>query len=254
MKISGNKRSFWVYFGLICMIAALILFSVLPLVTAIVKEQNQSQPSNVTLVNTRLEQEALGYQLVIEREPDNQTALRGLLNIRLQQGDLEGVVDPLARLSQLNPDIIDYSLLLAQTQTQLQDYQGAQTTYQKALQNHPANPALLKNWTDMLISQNQGNEAISVVKNQLNQPEIADKTALQLLLGEIYTSQGKTEKAIAVYNQAITVDKEDFRPVLAKAILLQQQKSPSAEILFQQAIELAPIQYKDQIKELSVQS
>lgn len=254
MKISGNKRSFWVYFGLICMIAALVLFSVLPLISAIVKEQNQNQPSNVTVMDTRLQQEALGYQLVIQREPDNQTALKGLLNIRLQQGDLEGVVDPLARLSQLNPDIVDYSLLLAQTQAQLQDYQGAQLTYQKVLQNHPANPMILKNWTDMLITQDKANEAISVVKQQLNQPNLPDKTALQLLLGEIYTSQGKTEEAIAVYNQAITVDKKDFRPVLAKAIILQQQKNPSADVLFQQAIELAPVQYKDQIKSLSVQS
>ena len=249
MKISGNKRSFWVYFGLICMIAALILFSVLPLISAIVKEQKQ--PNTVTVMDTRLEQEALGYQLVIEREPDNQTALRGLLEIRLQQGNLEGVVDPLTRLSQLNPNLIDYSLLLAQTQAQLQDYQGAQLTYQKALQNNPTNPLILKSWTDMLISQNQANEAIAVVQRQLNQPNLTDKTALQLLLGEIYTSQGQTEEAIAAYNQAITIDKQDFRPVLAKAILLQQQKNPSADILFRQAIELAPLQYKDQIKELA---
>lgn len=249
MKISANKRSFWVYFGLVFMLVALVLFSVLPLVTAIVKEQNNQ--NKISAVDDRLEQTALGYQLVIEREPDNQNALRGLLEVRLQQGNIEGIVDPLSRLSQLNPDIIDYSLLLAQTQAQLTDYNGAGLTYQKALQKHPANPAILKSWTDMLLGQQQTDQAINVVKNQLNQPNIPDKTALQLLLGEIYTYQGKPEEAISVYNQAITLNKDDFRPVLAKAILLQQQENPSADILFQQAIELAPVQYKDQIKELN---
>jgi tetratricopeptide (TPR) repeat protein len=103
----------------------------------------------------------------------------------------------------------------------------------------------------MLLIQEQADQAINLVKNQLNQPNIPDKTALQLLLGEIYTYQGKTEDAITVYNQAITLNKDDFRPVLAKAILLQQQENPSADILFQQAVELAPVQYKDQIKELN---
>ncbi len=45
---------------------------------------------------------------------------------------------------------------------------------------------------------------------------------------------------------------QDFRPVLAKAILLKEQgKINEAKPLFDSALTLAPAQYKDEIKNLT---
>ena len=82
-----------------------------------------------------------------------------------------------------------------------------------------------------------------------------DLTALQLLLGEIYVTQKKYPEAIAVYEQASKFDNKDFRPVLAKALVLKEQgKTTESQPLFEEAVTLAPGEYKDQVKEIAAQN
>ena len=57
-----------------------------------------------------------------------------------------------------------------------------------------------------------------------------------------------TLKLFLYYDQAIKKDPKDFRPVLAKAMLLKEQgKITEAKPLFDSAVALAPAQYKDEI-------
>ena len=39
-----------------------------------------------------------GYQIVLEREPNNQTALQGLVNVRMAKEDWQGMIAPLDQL------------------------------------------------------------------------------------------------------------------------------------------------------------
>ena len=266
MKVSESKRSRWVYGVLILMIAALILFSVLPLATSI-WQQNQAQSlggSSSEELGRRLESQALGYQLVLEREPDNVNAWQGLLDTRLQQGDLTGAIAPLERLAQLQPEQVAYTLLLAQTKQQLQDYEGAANIYRNLLQSKPFDIRTLKGLSDLFLVQNKPQEAILAIQNAITQaikvkaddPSEQTKgqlTSLQLLLGEIYLQQKRVDDAIALYDTASQINPEDFRPILSKALVLDQSgQKAAAEPLFQQALLLAPVQYKDTIKKMAL--
>ncbi|MFO7145156.1 hypothetical protein B9T16_28820, partial [Arthrospira sp. PCC 8006] len=66
-----------------------------------------------------------GYQSVLQREPENQTALEGLVMVRLEQNQLEEAIAPLEKLVNLYPDVEDYQNLLKQlkadTQPAVQD-------------------------------------------------------------------------------------------------------------------------------------
>ncbi len=76
---------------------------------------------------------------------------------------------------------------------------------------------------------------------------------MQLLLGEIYLQQNRVNDAIALYENTSQMNPEDFRPILAKAIVLNQQgQTKAAEPIFQQALLLAPTQYKETIKQMSL--
>jgi cytochrome c-type biogenesis protein CcmH/NrfG len=75
-----------------------------------------SQPKTPTAQSTSLTLAAQekGYLTVLEREPNNQTALEGLVNTRLDMNNLQGAIDPLEKLVKLNPDRADYKVLLGQ--------------------------------------------------------------------------------------------------------------------------------------------
>ncbi|HAC64592.1 MAG TPA: cellulose synthase subunit BcsC [Cyanothece sp. UBA12306] len=268
MKTPQNKRSRWIYGVLILMLLALISFSMLPLVSSIVqaRQPQNGKSSALSEQEAKLENEALGYQLVLEREPDNQNALSGLLEAKLRLGDLPGAIAPLERLAQLNPQQPDYSILLAQAKQQLKDYEGSAAAYRSIIASNPGEIRALKGLVDLLLLQSRGQDAINLVQNTLTEasekqsqgsPEsnTFDLTSLQLLLGEIYSSQNRYDEAITVYDQAIKTDTDDFRPVLAKGIVLREQgKEEAAQTLFKDAILLAPVQYKEQLKDIALKN
>ena len=258
-----KRRSSWVYLLIGFMLVALIGFSGLPLFLSIFSEnQPDSQLYSATISQVspdeqaKLDAEARGYQKVLEREPNNNTALQGLLDIRLQQQDIEGVIKPLEKLAKLNSEQIEYSILLAQAKQYLEDFEGSATAYRSVLAGHPENIEALSGITNLFLQQNLPERAISLLQEtiaqaQKEQIETREINSIQLILGEVYTEQERYPEAIAVYEQVAITDEQDFRPILAKAIVLHKQgQDAEAQPLLKSAYSLAPAQFKDQINQL----
>ena len=259
-----KKRSRWLYLMLGIMLLALIGFSGLPLFSSIISEnQIIPQPYSATISQlspeqeVKLEAEAKGYQKVLEREPNNSTALKGLLEIRLQQKDIEGAIQPLERLAKLNSEQTEYTILLAQAKQQIEDFEGAAAAYRSILAVHPENMQALSGITNLFLNQNLPERAISLLQDTIAQAqksklETNAVTSAQLLLGEVYAEQERYPEAIAVYEQAATANEQDFRPLLAKALVLHKQgQDGDAKPLLESAYSLAPSQFKDQINQLN---
>jgi hypothetical protein len=60
-----------------------------------------------------------GYELVLEREPENRQALQGLVDVRLQQQNLAGALKIAQFLVSLEPDNPDYQAQLTSIQAQM---------------------------------------------------------------------------------------------------------------------------------------
>ena len=261
-----NKRSRGVYIVLVLMLFSLIIFTGLPLVGSIVQEAkilDQDEAQQVARISTqenaRLEAEARGYQKVLDREPHNETALRELLSIRLQQQDLLGAIAPLETLAEIHPQVTEYAILLGQTKQYAADYEGAAAAYRNVLGVSPLNIMALGGLVNLFLNQNLPQRAIALLENTLTQAQEAnsldkpdrDLSSIQLLLGEVYTEEEQYEDAIALYDEIAATHEADFRPILAKALLLQQQGDlEAAQPLLENAYELAPPEYRDQINGL----
>ncbi len=259
-----QKRSSWLYLVLGLMLFSLIIFSGLPLFSSIVAGDRlglNPNLANATTISTReliqLEAEASGYQKVLQREPENETALQGLLTIRLKQQDLKGSIEPLTKLASLHSEQTEYTVLLAQAKQQVKDYEGAATAYRQVLAAHPGDILALRGMANLYLAQNLPERAVSLLtetietatKNPDLSAESIDIPSVKLVLGELYSNRQKYSDAIALYDEITADNQDDFRPVLAKALILEKQgEFKAAKPLFDRAYNLAPVQFKDQIK------
>ena len=91
------------------------IFGVVSLFSSGLSSQHQQKPAPVAVSQeSLLAAQERGYVGVLQREPQNQTALEGLANVRLQMNNQVGAIDPLEKLVKLNPNRADYKVLLGQ--------------------------------------------------------------------------------------------------------------------------------------------
>lgn len=266
---------------LILAVVAFVGVSMFPLLEGFLRKDpapGTAATSSTTLASTtrqsELESQSRGYELVLQREPDNQTALEGVIDARRQlaqaklatgdsdgaKADIKSLIPPLEKLAKLKSDQPGYRVLLAQSKQYLGDREGAAEAYRAILTNKPGELIALQGLVALLMEQQRPEAAVGLLQDTLKtatqanqiQANSIDVTSVQLLLGNIYAEQQRYTEAIAIYDEAIKKDKQDFRPILAKAIVLKEQgKVEEAKPLFVTATSLAPSQYKDQINQLS---
>ena len=256
-----KKRGSWIYLILGIMLFSLITVSALPLIGSVVEGQEFAKNSdNETIAFSQkqlamLEAEASGYQKVLEREPNNETALNGLLEIRLQQKDILGAIAPLEKLAKLHPQQTEYAILLAQARQQVKDYEGAAAVYNDVLAQHPGDLYALSGITNLYLVQDSPERAIALLKKTIqltseDSPVAAsvDREAVELLLGDLYTNRERYKEAIALYDEVAKANTDDFRPILAKALVFEKQGDlTAAKPFLEQAYVAAPEAYKDRI-------
>ncbi|WP_088894203.1 tetratricopeptide repeat protein [Leptolyngbya ohadii] len=266
MAEKKNRR--WI--ALVVVSIATLAFVAVPIVTSIsgvvnMQKQATSTPSpspsgSPGSTAAELADQARGYEAVLQREPDNQTALRGLVDVKIKQGDIQGIIPPLEKLAALNPDQPDYTVLLAQAKRQTGDREGAAQAFREILKTRPGDLNALKGLTDLLLQDNRPEAAVGLLQDTLKTAEEAnqakpgtiDTANVQLLLAEVYALQTRYDEAIGLYDRIIASNAQDFRPVLGKAFVFQTQgKTEEAKPLFTKAESLAPPEFKDRIRQLA---
>jgi tetratricopeptide (TPR) repeat protein len=251
------KRHRWVL-NLVVAVSLLALtgLSLFPILTvgldggaAVATEPNSLSTAQIS----QIQAQAQGYTQVLQREPENQVALKGLLDARLQLGDIKGSLLPLEKIAALNPQVPDYTVLLAQTKQYLGDRSGATASYRTVLTIQPQNINALQGLVSLLLEAKRPEAAMGAVQAALkNNVAGVDTTPLKLLLAQVYLTQQRNADALGIYDALMEVNKSDFRPVLAKALVFKQMGNLSdAQTLMTAAVDLAPAEYKDQIKQLA---
>jgi cytochrome c-type biogenesis protein CcmH/NrfG len=91
------------------------IFGMVSLFSSGLSGQHQEKQTPVAVSQeSLLAAQERGYVTVLQREPQNQTALEGLANVRLQMNNKLGAIEPLEKLVKLNPGRADYKVLLGQ--------------------------------------------------------------------------------------------------------------------------------------------
>jgi tetratricopeptide (TPR) repeat protein len=259
VSFNRNSSIFILFLGLSAL--GLLGFYTIPTIANAWGQERENPQSDSTSQTAGLADLGKAYEQILQRDPNSREALRGLVEVKLQQGDLRGSVTFLERLVTLSPDKPDYAVLLAQAQQKLGDREGAVRVYRTVLANQPAQINALQGLVNLLLQEKGPEAAIGVLQeslkkiNQAPQTDINQVTSVQLLLAQIYADRERYPEAVAVYDAAISANSRDFRPFLAKALVLEKLGRPvESKPLFNKAIALAPPDYKDQVKKIAAAS
>ncbi len=256
----NKKNKTWILVVIGIIVVAFVGVSVIPFLNNEPSPQQANNPSSAPAQtqpeSENLADKAKGYEAVLEKEPENESALQGLIEVRIQQGDIEGALPPLEKLADLNPDQQAYRILLAQAKQQVGDLEGAADAYRSILDNQPGDAQALQGLVDLLLQQNRPEAAIGELKDTLALAEEGNEaintTSIKLLLAQVYGRTEKLDGAIALYKEVADNNPSDFRPVLGQALVRQQQgNEEAAKPLYEKAFALAPAQFKDQIKQMT---
>ncbi len=88
-----------------------MVFAAVPAIKNAIENDTSSQSQAVS-VESSLKKQAKGFELVLQREPENKTALEGLVRLRLALKDEKSAIAPLEKLVELQPEREDYKIAL----------------------------------------------------------------------------------------------------------------------------------------------
>jgi cytochrome c-type biogenesis protein CcmH/NrfG len=121
--MESNKKSIWTKVFIIGAGIAFLVPSLLSL-GGIGGRSDRSNENAAQSQNAQLQAQEKGFLTVLQREPNNQTALRGIgeiITMRMQQGDIPGTKALLEELVKVNPTKKEYKELLAAIDKQVAD-------------------------------------------------------------------------------------------------------------------------------------
>lgn len=255
----------WVISGVLAIVTLSFLgLSIAPLITGILNSPqsttNVVETDAKALETQKLKVQIEGFEAVLKREPKNETALKGLIDLRLKLRDFKGTIEPLEVLADANPQEPQYRKILARTRFELKDRTGAIAEYRKILTTNPGELESLQTLVSLELEDKKPEAAIGLLTTALEtaetankvQPNSVDKPAIQWILGNVYIEQKRINEAIATFDKITAENPKDFRPLVGKAQIKRiEGKEAEAKTLFAEAAKLAPPEFKDKVNQLA---
>jgi len=250
----------WIINGVLIVITLSFLgVSIAPLIGGLFAPPTQqaANSNQNTSEQERIKIQIEGFEAVLKSDPKNQTALIGLVNLRNQLGKTKETIEPLQTLADSFPDTPEYRMTLAKTYLELKDPKNAAAEYRKILTTKPGYIPALQSVVGLELNDKRPEAAIGLLQDTLKTAETANKIqantvdtgSVRWILGEVYRQQNRLDDSIATYDQMIKENAKDFRPYVGKAQLKQVQgKEDEAKKLFDKGLELAPAEFKDEVK------
>jgi hypothetical protein len=112
-----RKKRIVTYIGLISFGGSILFGGV----NAIKQSWEKPQQAVVQTAGNDLQTQMKGYELVLQREPNNQMALERLSIMRLRSGDNQGGIALIEKLIKLHPDREDYKAVLADIKKKMRE-------------------------------------------------------------------------------------------------------------------------------------
>ncbi|XP_016683760.1 uncharacterized protein [Gossypium hirsutum] len=251
-------------FGLVFSLGDFLPGSVNPPEEAAVIDKKLSREQKAIL-ETRLAQ----FEATLSTSPEDETALEGAAVTLTELGDYARATSLLQELVKVKTSDPEVFRLLGEVKYELKDYDGSAAAYKlSAAVSKDVDFEVLRGYTNALLAAKRPAEHCKLIqklnykavqfllscRERLNmerstgpdpmaesskmetEPQNLDRIQVDLLLGKAYSVWGHVSDAIAIYDQLISSNPNDFRGYLAKGIILKENGNVGdAERMFIQA-------------------
>ncbi|KAH1056228.1 hypothetical protein J1N35_034293 [Gossypium stocksii] len=207
------------------------------------------------ILETRLAQ----FEATLSTSPKDETALEGAAVTLTELGDYVRATSLLQELAKVKTSDPEVFRLLGEVKYELKDYDGSAAAYKLSVAvSTNVDFEVLRGYTNALLAAKRPAEAVQFLlssRERLNmerstrpdpmaesskvetEPQNLDPIQVDLLLGKAYSDWGHVSDAVAVYDQLISSNPNDFRGYLAKGIILKENGNVGdAERMFIQVI------------------
>lgn len=122
-----------------------------------------------------------------------------------------------------NPKLWRWRLLLTQLHLRNGNNPAAEAQIQRLMHLNPHQGDVLQTFAQLRWQQGRGEEAVATLQTALASAPANQQVVIGLLLADLQRQSGQTDAALSTYDRLNTQAPGDARPVLAQALLLQEQ-------------------------------
>ncbi|XP_057752989.1 protein SLOW GREEN 1, chloroplastic [Arachis stenosperma] len=177
------------------------------------------------------------------------SALKSLLQQKLEVGEDEEALSILKRLCTAQPEVTDWKFLTARLMSEIGEIENARKVYEEILASNPLSfEALFEN---ALLMDRSGEgeavmkrleEALAVAKEKNKAKEARD---VRLIMAQIQFLQKNVDEALGIYQQLTKEDPSDFRPYFCRGMIYSLlDRNDEAKEQFAKYRELSPKKFE----------
>ena len=172
-----------------------------------------------------LAEDAIGYETLLDAEPDNARLHEAVAAIRLALGEVDRAVDHLRTALRLTPASAEANYNLATALLRTGQRQEAESRLRRALETDPDHVAAHVNLAVLLRGRSQSADAEAHLVRALTLDP--DNAAAHTNLGGLRAGQGRTPEAVTHYRRALAANPDLIEALTGLAWLLATTPGPN---------------------------
>ncbi|KAM6557669.1 hypothetical protein CsatB_004688 [Cannabis sativa] len=175
------------------------------------------------------------YQEVLKKEPNNTEALMVVLYEKMRRGDTKEAVKYVERLVELEPQEVEWKLLLALSYETMGKLSTAKRLLKEILKQRPLLLRALHGLALVMHKNHEGPAVFEMLNKALElarrEKKVTEERNIKILIAQMHVVRGALEEGLKEFQTLVKEDHRDFRPYLCMGIVysLLDKKEEAAE-------------------------
>ncbi|KAJ0259646.1 hypothetical protein HA466_0059670 [Hirschfeldia incana] len=191
-----------------------------------------------------LEEEETSLENHLSSHPDDVTALRSLMEVKIKSLKLPQAINLIDRLIELEPDEKEWPILKANIYSHSGDSESAKNAFEEIISKDPLR---VEAYHGLAMACSDSGDDLKAVEERIQEAmgrckkNAKDLRDFKLLVAQIRVLEGKHEEALKLYQELVKEEPRDFRPYLCQGIIYTLlKKGGEAEKQFEKFRRLVP--------------